>query len=67
MTMSMTMAMPQTIALWPIDGSTRSAIRVSAAKGGGQVDGSIKVSQAGEGGTRGCHRARVERRSAVAR
>lgn len=55
MTMPMSMPMPTTstsqeTALSPIAGSTRSAIKVSGAKGGAQVDGSIKVSQAGQGG-----------------
>jgi plastocyanin len=55
MTMPMNMPMPTTSTsqktpLSPIAGSTRSAIKVSGASGGGRVDGSINVSAAGQGG-----------------
>jgi plastocyanin len=55
MTMPMNMPMPTTstsqqTSLSPIVGSARTAVKLSGAKGGTQVDGSIKISRAGQGG-----------------
>jgi hypothetical protein len=41
---------PQESALSPIVGSARTAIKIAGRRGGGKVDGSIKVSRAGKGG-----------------
>jgi len=56
MTMPMSMPMPTTstaqtsLPLSPIVGSSRNAIKVVGANGGRKIDGTIKVSRAGQGG-----------------
>jgi hypothetical protein len=57
MTMPMNMPMPvpttstsQKSALSPIVGTAGSAIKIAGAKAGKQIDGSLKISQAGRGG-----------------
>jgi plastocyanin len=55
MTMPMNMPMPTTstsqkTALSPLAGRARTAVKVSGRRGGGQVEGTIRVSHAGEGG-----------------